>query len=87
VRNISLCSSASFSFGKVTKANSFIINNRIIYVTKKDSTGNQCSLYIAFDYKSGIQLGFSSSKEKLCKMLERLIDTEATEKLELKCMS
>ena len=67
---------AEFDFGKLTKANSIVINTRVVYISKKDCTGTNTKTYIAFDYLTKIQLGFSTNKEKLIEMLNRLIDNE-----------
>ncbi len=73
--NVENISKAEFDFGKITKANSSVINGRLIYISKKDSSGNQTKIYIAFDYESKIQLGFYSDKEKLIDMLTRKLDS------------
>lgn len=73
---------AIFDFGKLTKANSRIINTRLVYISKKDYTGTNTKVYIAFDYATKIQLGFASDKDKLVEMLERLITTDAIKELE-----
>lgn len=65
------CFIAEFEFGKLTKSNSVVINNRLVYISKKDYTGKTIKVYIAFDYETKIQLGFFSSKEKAIEILSK----------------
>ena len=59
-------------FSKLTKANSCIINGRIIVILKKDYEGKACSAYVAYDYKTKKQLLFSFNKDDLISKLKAL---------------
>lgn len=59
-------------FSKLTKANSCIINGRIIVILKKDYEGKVCSVYVAYDYKTKKQLLFSFNKDDLISKLKAL---------------
>lgn len=51
--------------------NSIVINGRIIYITKSDNEGKASLFYVAFDYKTRVQLGFNSDKDFLIEYLKK----------------
>lgn len=54
----------------LTKVNSTVIHGRVIWLTKKNESGKESKVYIAYDFMTKIKLGVSTSKEKLIKSLE-----------------
>lgn len=84
--SVDLCHKANFDFGKITKANSFVIHGRLIYVSKKDALGIATKVYIAFDYETKLQLGFSPNKEKLFDMLTRMLTADVVRILDKICI-
>lgn len=59
------CNKYELDFSKPTKSNSVVIGNRTIIINKKDKDGLSVKCYVAWDYKSKIQLAFSDDKDKL----------------------
>ena len=55
---------------KLTNANSTMVDSRIVYIVKKDYTGKTSSMYIAYDYKTRIQLAFHKNKDELIEYLK-----------------
>lgn len=56
---------------KLTKTNSFIHNGRVIYIAKKDHEGKPYGLYIAYDYKTKIQLAFGKTKDFVIEFIKK----------------
>lgn len=56
---------------RLTKSNSTLIDGRVVYVTKKDNEGKSIKIYMAYDYKTRIQLGGHSDKEFLIDFLSK----------------
>jgi len=67
--------------GKLTKANSTVADGRVIYIVKKDSEGKSGKFipYVAYDYKTRVQLTFDFDKSKLIERLNKLNITERIE--------
>jgi hypothetical protein len=65
------CFKYSGDIKKLTKANSTIVGNRVIYIVKKDHEQKTSKLYIAYDYKTKIQLAYNSEKDKLIEYLNK----------------
>lgn len=55
---------------RLTKASSCIASGRVIYIAKKDYTGKASKLYVAYDYKTKIQLAFNTNKDKLIEYIQ-----------------
>ena len=66
------CLVYSGNISRLTKANSCIINGRIIVILKKDYEGKACNVYVAYDYKTKKQLLFSFNKDDLISKLKAL---------------
>lgn len=64
------CHRYSLPMPKLSKVNSFIIDDRVIYVTKSDYLGKTSRLYIAYDYETKIQLAFNINKDELIEYLK-----------------
>ena len=64
------CFKYSQPISKLTKANSILVDERVIYIVKKDHTGKACGLYIAYDYETKIQLAFNKKKDELIEYLK-----------------
>ena len=57
---------------RLTKSNSFIHNGRVIYLVKKDHEGKAMkNHFVAYDYKTKIQLAFMTNKDKLIEFIEK----------------
>lgn len=56
---------------RLTKSNSFIHQGRVIYIVKKENTGKAFGLYVAYDYKTKVQLAFHKNKDDLIDFIKR----------------
>lgn len=56
---------------RLTKANSFTHQGKVIYVVKKESNGKAYGIYIAYDYKTKVQLGFNRDKNWLIEFIKK----------------
>ncbi|MGB1226456.1 MAG: hypothetical protein ACPG9K_01080 [Poseidonibacter sp.] len=56
---------------RLTKANSLVVKDRVIYIVKKDHTGKAIHMYNAYDYKTKYQLACFKKKDELINFLER----------------
>jgi hypothetical protein len=54
---------------RVTKANSLMVDGRVVYIVKKDHTGKSICLYVAYDKETKIQLGYNEDKQALINYL------------------
>lgn len=54
---------------RLTKANSLLVGTRVIYIVKKNHKGQANRFYIAYDYKTKVQLAFNTDKEALKEFL------------------
>jgi len=61
---------------KITKANSVLVNNRIIYIVKKDEVGKASKFYCTYDYETKIKLGFFFTKDEIENKLTILFKKE-----------
>jgi len=59
---------------KLTKANSEIIEGRIYYIVKKDVNRKTTSMYMAYDYETGIPVYWHKKKEQLIEWLKERAD-------------
>jgi len=59
---------------KLTKSNSYMVDNLIFYIVKKDIYQKPIPFYAAYEYKSKYLVNFSKDKNKLINWLERNID-------------
>ena len=57
-------------FPRLSDVNSLFVDNRVIYIAKKNYTGKDSNLYIAYDYKTRIQLAFHKNKDELIEYLK-----------------
>lgn len=55
---------------KLSKSNSVIVGDRIIYISKKNHKGKITGMYIAFDYETKIQIAFHKDKDELINYLK-----------------
>ena len=56
---------------RMTKANSFIADGRVIYVAKKDETGKTLSvIYVAYDSSTKVKLAAHWCKDTLIRYLQ-----------------
>ena len=55
---------------KLTKANSIMVDERVIYIVKKDHTGKTATMYFAYDYTTRIQLVHKKNKDALIEYLK-----------------
>lgn len=56
---------------RLTKANSFVADGRVIYVVKKDYTGKTSKMFIAFDEATKVQLFAHYDKDVLINFLQQ----------------
>lgn len=71
MNEVSSCEKYEPKIKKLTKANSLVINERVIYICKKDHTGKASKLFVAYDYETKIQLAFNKDKDILIEFLEK----------------
>lgn len=57
---------------KLSKPNSVIVGDRIIYISKKNHKGKTTGMYIAFDYETKIQIAFHKDKDELINYLKSI---------------
>jgi len=69
MRELDVCFKYQKEIKKLTKANSAMIQDVVIYIVKKDHTGSSSKFFFAYDYKTKIQLHFHSEKAELIKFL------------------
>lgn len=74
---------------RLTRANSTIIQGRVVYIVKKNYEGKAYGAYIAYDYETKIQLDCKLTKEELISSLEEkdfdiIDDVEIIEEIEEK---
>lgn len=55
---------------RLTKSNSLAIQDRIIYIAKKDYQGKAVKIFVAYDYKTKVQLYANFSKELIVDYLK-----------------
>ena len=65
MRDISDCKVYGGTVSKLTKANSVVVDGRVIRITKKDYTGKASKSYIAYDSSSNLQLASHHDKDTL----------------------
>ena len=70
------------SIKRLTKANSNIINNRVIYIVKQNCLGNNIKMFMAYDYKTKIQLYGHFDKDSLIEFLAKQ-DLKVLDELDL----
>ena len=56
---------------KLTKSNSIMVDDRVIYIVKKDHTGKASRFFFAYDYLTKIQLHFKDNKQELVDVLSK----------------
>ena len=56
---------------RLTKANSFIADGRVIYICKKDHKGKALRMYVAYDSSTKIQLVAHHDKEEVIRFLQK----------------
>ena len=56
---------------KLTKANSVVIQGRVVWITKKDERGTTSKVYLAYDFKTKIKLGVGLNKASLISYIEK----------------
>ena len=64
------CFVYELEFSKLTKANSVVIDNRIVYIVKKDYRGSASPFFTAYDYTTKVQILFNKDKKKLIEILK-----------------
>lgn len=67
-----MCNIYQGTFSKLTKANSALVNGRVIVILKKQYDGKASDCYIAYDYKTKKQLTYHFEKDKLIEVLNRV---------------
>lgn len=70
MRQLEDCKVYEGNISRLTKANSFVADGRIIYTVKKDYEGKALKLYVAYDSATKIQLAAHHDKEKLISYLQ-----------------
>jgi hypothetical protein len=70
MRALEECCTYQPDITRLTKANSFIADGRVIYVTKKDYEGKANRMYIAYDSSTKVQLAAHHDKNEVVKFLQ-----------------
>lgn len=56
---------------RLTKANSIVIQDRVVYIVKKKESGKTVKLFVAYDYETKIKLAAHWDKETLIEFLNK----------------
>ena len=69
MNNIEDCCRYSLPIKKLTKANSAVINGRVVYIVKKGCDGKPAPWFCSYDYKTKVMLYFDENREVLIEKL------------------
>lgn len=71
MKSIDECFVLSKNIPKLTKANSAIIQGRVIYIVKENYAGKSSCFFHGYDFDTKIQLAFHKNKNGLIDFLSR----------------
>ena len=70
MRTLDECEKYQPEIKRMTKANSFIADGRVVYVVKKDHIGKTVGTYVAYDSHTKVKLAAHYDKDTLIKYLQ-----------------